>query len=223
MSHQLATQAARSTRHTAQVFRYSAIVIAGMASIGLTVAAGSYITNEMALQPGKLTAAAPATHPQLYRFGDTAIAPQADQTAPGTVGLAAFFGGQATQSPALYRIPATTPGPSTATAAEAPQPLAGQLRLGNTYVGAQLVPAHRDSLTFTVDTNVFAALADVLLHTPLGEQLGIASDPSVNTRLRTDVDTHGNVTVTFDDPSIGTYDVQIARQPVYTPDTTATV
>ncbi|MFD6352793.1 hypothetical protein [Nocardia tengchongensis] len=221
MSHQLATQAARSTRRAAQVIRYSAIVTASMASIGLTVAAGSYIANEMAQRPGKLATTTPADRPALAApgHGDTdrqglqIAAPIAEKIA-----LTSLFSGRPVEPATAQAIPAHPGGP----AVEVPHPLTGQLRLGTTYVGAQLGGVQHDTVTLTLDTNVFATLADVLLNSPLGHQLGITTDPSANTRLRTDVDSHGDVTLTLSDPALGTYGLQIARHPVpaAAPDTT---
>ncbi|MGV9833308.1 hypothetical protein ACWDUL_03760 [Nocardia niigatensis] len=215
MSHQLATQAARSTRRTAQMFRYSAIVTASMASIGLTVAAGSYIANEIAQQPGKLATGAPGNHPALLEPGPGAAAQPGVQSAEPIaekVALTSFFTNRVLDPAFVQVIPARTPGTGATTASEVPHPLGGQFRLGTAYVGAQ-VAAAQHTATLTVDTNVFATFADVLLNTPLGHQLGISGDPSANTRLRTDVDSHGDVTLTLSDPAIGNYGVQIARHP----------
>ncbi|MEU6579888.1 hypothetical protein [Nocardia sp. NPDC046763] len=216
MSHELATQAARSTRRTAQVFRYSAIVTASMASIGLTVAAGSYIANEMAQQPGRLATGAPGNHPALIELGPGAADRPGVQSAEPIaekVALTSLFTNRGMEPAFVQVIPARTPGTGAATASEVPRPLGGQFRLGTAYVGAQ-VAAAQHTATLTVDTNVFAAFADVLLNTPLGHQLGINGDPSATTRLRTDVDSRGDVTLTLSDPAIGNYGLQIARHPV---------
>ncbi|MEU1206653.1 hypothetical protein [Nocardia sp. NPDC005825] len=214
MSHQLATQAARSTRRTAQVIRYSAIVTASMASIGLTVAAGSYIANEMAQRPGKLTTTTPAGRPALAAPGPATDRPGVQLGAPiaEKITLTSLFSGYPLDPTVAQVIPDHTPG--SVPAAEAPRPLAGQLRLGTTYVGAQLAGAQHETVTLTLDTNVFATVADVLLNSPLGQQLGITADPTANTRLRTDVDSRGDVTLTLSDPALGTYGLQIARHPV---------
>ncbi|MEC3958103.1 hypothetical protein VMT65_34060 [Nocardia sp. CDC153] len=219
MSHQLATPAAGSTRRTAQAFRYSAIVTASMASIGLTVAAGSYIANEMAHEPGKLATTPPSNHPALIELGggnDPSIA-QPTAPLPENVGLAALFTPRPAEQAAPRVSSARVSGTGAAAATEVPRPVGGQLRLGTAYLGAHVAAAQHDSVTLTVDTNVFATLADVLLHTPLGEQLGINSDPSANTQLRTEVDSHGDVTLTVSDPGLGRYGVQIARHPVPAP------
>ncbi|MET8430254.1 hypothetical protein [Nocardia sp. NPDC004860] len=216
MSHELATQAARSTRRTAQVFRYSAIVTASMASIGLTVAAGSYIANEMAQQPGRLAMGAPGNHPALVELGPRGADQPGVQPAEPVaekVALTSLFTNRGTEPAFVQVIPARTPGTGAATAAEATRPLGGQFRLGTAYVGAQ-VAAAQHTATLTVDTNVFATFADILLNTPLGHQLGINGDPSATTRLRTDVDSRGDVTLTLSDPAIGDYGLQIARHPV---------
>ncbi|MCU1640604.1 MAG: hypothetical protein JWN03_879 [Nocardia sp.] len=217
MSHQHATPAARTSRRAAQVLRFSAVVTAGMASIGLTVAAGSYVANEMAgtQKSGTMTAAPSLAHgqfpPPVAGSGNPlpgSIAPIADN-----IGLTSLFMPRKAETVGLEPIPAVTPGESAAAPASGQRPnaLAGQIRLGNTYVGAAVLPAQLNSVSVTLDTNVFATLADLVLHSPLGRQLGIDSDPSANTQLRTDVDTRrGDVTVTFSDPALGRYGVQFA-------------
>ncbi|MEC3914211.1 hypothetical protein [Nocardia sp. CDC160] len=219
MSHQLAAQAAGSTRRTAQAFRYSAIVTASMASIGLTVAAGSYIANEMAHEPGKLATTPPGNRPALIELGrgnDPSVA-QPAAPLPETVGLAALFSTRPVEQAVLKVNSDRVPGTGAAAATEVPHPVGGQFHLGTAYLGAHVAAAQHDSVTLTVDTNVFATLADVLLRTPLGEQLGINADPSANTQLRTDVDSRGDVTLTVSDPGLGRYGVQIARHQVPAP------
>ncbi|WP_327142907.1 hypothetical protein [Nocardia sp. NBC_01327] len=217
MSHQLATQAARTSRRAAQVLRFSAVVTAGMASIGLTVAAGSYVANEMAgtQKSGTMLTTPSLAHGQFpppVNGGGNPLPGPVTPTAD-TIGLASFFTPHKTEMIGLEPIPAVEPGKSAAAPAAGPRPsaLAGQIRLGTAYVGAAVVPAQLNSVSFTLDTNVFATVADLVLHSPLGQQLGIGSDPSANTQLRTDVDTRrGEVTVTFSDPALGRYGVQFA-------------
>lgn len=215
MSHQLATQAHRSARRTAQVLRYSAIVTAGMASIGLTVAAGSYITNAMAgnQNPGKAITAAPAVKPPLVDIAAPGAADRDTPVAGGErIGLVAFVNHYTPELTVRSDLPIVG---STLTAnTRQADGYTGQVRLGDTYLGAQVVPVQRNSISVTVDTNLFATLADYVLHTPLGEQLGIVTDPSGNTQLRTEVDTRrGEVTLTLSDPGIGRLGVQVARHP----------
>ncbi|MRH86354.1 hypothetical protein GFY24_02535 [Nocardia sp. SYP-A9097] len=215
MSHQLATQAAGSSRRAAQVLRYSAIVTAAMASIGLTVAAGSYIANEMAgtQKSGTIIAAPARSHDPAAASGITDPLP-ADSTAiSDNIGLAAFFTPHTIETAGPQSVPIPAAGYSgEVTGAARPSAIAGQLRLGSTYVGAVIVPAQRNSVSVTVDTNVFATVADLVQHTPLGENLGLAADPATNTQLRTDVDTRsGEVTFTLSDPTLGRYGVQLVR------------
>ncbi|MTE11868.1 hypothetical protein [Nocardia aurantiaca] len=220
MSHPLATQAARSTGRAAQMFRYSAIVTASMASIGLTVAAGSYIANEMAQQPGKLATTSPTNRPAPVEPGAGPDAQPGIRSASPIaekMTLTSLFTGRPMEAGSAQTIPAPTPGTGAAAAADVPRPLGGQLRLGTAYVGAQVAAAQHDTVTLTLDTNVFATVADVLRNTPVGQQLGVTSDPSANTRLRTDVDSHGDVTLTLSDPALGNYRLQIARHPVPAP------
>lgn len=218
MSHELATQAVRSTRRAAQAIRYTAVVAAGMASIGLTVTAGTYIANHMVgVQHSDSILAAPNSAPgpgPEYKVTGGNAGPGDITPIAEIVDLAAFFGNH----PAELLVSPVVPGSQGITAAEAPRPqtnaLTGLLRVGDTYLGAQVVPVQRNSLTFTVDTNLFATLADLVLQGPVGTQLGIGGNPGANTQLRTEVDTRrGEVTLTVSDPGIGHYGVQLARHP----------
>ncbi|MBL1073187.1 hypothetical protein JK358_02130 [Nocardia sp. 2] len=193
------------------MLRYSAVVTATMASIGLTVAAGSYITNQIAgTQKSGNIFAAPAT--------------------PGGPGAGSGTGGVSTDVAAVTEtVSATTLFHSDTTNHGAPvtvspagpdepvvvrDPVGGQLRVGDTYVGAHVLPVQLNSLTVTVDTNVFAAISALLLSGPLGAQLGLTADPSANTQLRTELDTRrGDVELTLTDPAIGDLGLQLARHP----------
>ncbi|WP_067567804.1 hypothetical protein [Nocardia acidivorans] len=215
MSHQLATQAAGSSRRAAQVLRYSAIVTAGMASIGLTVAAGSYIANQMAgtEKSGAIVAAPAAPHATAALPGSTDSQTASSAPLADTIGLAAYFTPHPMETTVSQEVPGTLSQSRTeASPAIERNPIAGQLRLGTAYLDAAVVPVRRNSISVTVDTNVFATVADLVLRTPLGETLGIGSDPSANTQLRTDVDTRsGAVTLTLSDPALGRYDVRLDR------------
>ncbi|QLY31017.1 hypothetical protein H0264_01010 [Nocardia huaxiensis] len=212
MSHQSATSAARTFRRTSQVLRYSAVVTASMASIGLTVAAGSYISNEIAgtQKSGNIFAVPAAPGGPAYERelegGELSvdIAAVAETTSVNTLfhTWGVERGAPATISP----VRPAEPGTST--------PIAGQLRLGDTFVGAQVFPVQRNSLTVTVDTNVFAAVGSWLLSGPIGERLGLTADPSATTQVRTELDTRrGDVKLTITDPAIGDLGLQLARHP----------
>ncbi|WP_067532670.1 hypothetical protein [Nocardia crassostreae] len=92
MSQLTATTAARSARRTRQALRFSTIITAGMASIGLTVAAGSYIANQMpeAQHSGSSILAGPSgPRGPLPGLDDTAGSPLPVDYQPGaeTIGL----------------------------------------------------------------------------------------------------------------------------------------
>lgn len=218
MSQQYATYTAGPFHRAANIFRYSAIVTAGMASIGLTVTAGAYIVHEMAVQSGTLSAM-PAGHAPGFAPGAGSDEPETEAIPaplPENRVMPAFFTDADTEN--AVRQPVSEPNTvSGAGAAKAARPaataLTGQLRLGNAYVGAQVVPVQSNSVRVTLDTNVVATLADLAVGTPLGGALGIGSQPRANTQVSSQVDDHGDLTVTFSDPALGEYGWQIARHP----------
>lgn len=215
MSQHPATQR-RSSRQPAQIFQHTAIVFAGMASIGLTVAAGTYIVNQIAesTRPPAAALPAPAAAPPA---GTPESAPAREfprgTAVSGLVGLVA-------ESRPLPAQPVTPPpaaepdrvldrAVAPAVPAQAPvrRPgMGGQLPLpGNTYVGANVATGQPDSVSMTVDTNVFTVFAD---------RLGDGSRRTTNeiTRLRTDLDTKsGEVTFAVSDPRLGQHDVRWQR------------
>ncbi|WP_280268907.1 hypothetical protein [Nocardia wallacei] len=210
-------------RRTAQILQHTAIVFAGMASIGLTVAAGTYIVNQIAESTHR-----PAPEPAAPIAAPTG---EANPSSPESPSRTAFVGvvGLRAESRALpppvepapeppeaiqrleRAVVPTAPTPATV----APTGVNGRLGLlGGTYVGANVTTPRPDSISMTVDTNVFTALV---------RRPGDNSRDDV-TRFRTDLDTRrGEVTVAMSDPLLGQHDVQVQRHarpaPVQTPDT----
>jgi hypothetical protein len=192
----------------AQVIRHTAIVLAGTASLSLTVVAGAYIVNQMA---------------DTHRAGSELSAPPTstvqNTTADiGTTVSETLLSGGSRDLPALLVRPAAdSPAASSNIAEPHADPvvrtagLAGKLRLGTTYVGAQLASIRADTIAFTVDTNALTGLSDFLLSAPIQEQRGVDADPAATTRVRTELDTHGQVTVTFSDPGLGQHALHLNR------------
>ncbi|WP_433757833.1 hypothetical protein [Nocardia sp. CA-135398] len=196
----------------AQIARYAAIVLAGAASLSLTVASGAYIVHQMAdTQRATNEVAAPPP----VRLPDV-------DSSYGPVLSDAMLTGAIRDLPALFgRFPAQ-PGDSAAaktsqahTDSPASAGISGKLRLGTAYVGAQVAPGRANSVTLTVDTNALTVLTDFLLTEPIRDRLGIHADPGGVTQLRTEVDTHnGEVTFTFSDPTLGEHGLRLDRNPV---------
>lgn len=102
---------------------------------------------------------------------------------------------------------ARTVAPAVPAQAPARRPgMGGQLPLpGDTYVGANVATGQPDSVSMTVDTNVFTVFADRLGKRPEGATNEI-------TRLRTDLDTKsGEVTFAVSDPRLGQHDLRWQR------------
>ncbi|WP_406234779.1 hypothetical protein [Nocardia sp. NBC_01009] len=199
----------------AQVVRHAAIVLAGAASLSLTVVSGAYIVNQMAdtHRAGSELSAPP-----------TATAEDIAADAGPTISEALLTGGSR-DLPALFvRLPVDTTvaspniaAPHIDPAVGTPAGLAGKLRLGTTYVGAQLTPIRADTVAFTVDTNALTVLSDFLLSAPIRDRLGVGNDPAATTQVRTELDTHGQVTVTFSDPTLGEHALRLNRYTAPTP------
>ncbi|MGS2807589.1 hypothetical protein [Nocardia sp. MW-W600-9] len=82
-------------------------------------------------------------------------------------------------------------------------PASGRLKIGTTYVGAQVAPARTDIIAFTVDTN---------LVTMASKYLGITVDPAGVTLLRTELDTRrGDVVFVLSDPGLGSHTLRVER------------
>ncbi|MFC4123882.1 hypothetical protein [Nocardia rhizosphaerae] len=182
----------------AQIARLSATVVAGAASLSLTVAAGAYIVNnmpEIALPPtGGYAAPAVPPEPGEHRpaLGDGPTPRFTSEIVPLAMSTEQI---PAQESVATYR--------STAAARADDSTLTGQLRIGTTYVGAQVAPAQTDTVAFTVDTN---------LVTIASKYLGGAADPSAVTALRTEFDTRrGELVFVLTDPALGSHTLRIER------------
>ncbi|MFE6922532.1 hypothetical protein ACFVAV_15940 [Nocardia sp. NPDC057663] len=183
----------------AQIMRLSATVIAGAASLCLTVAAGAYIVNHMPeLAPQQADRGAPAVTP-----GHGHHPPLAGDSSPRFTGdIVELAVSTERVVPTATRTVATqqfgagaTPDNST---------LAGQLRIGTAYVGAQVAPARTDTIAFTVDTNLVTTLAS--------KYLGVTVDPAGVTALRTELDTRrGELVFVLSDPGLGSHTLRVER------------
>ncbi|WP_227979048.1 hypothetical protein [Nocardia spumae] len=210
-------QQSAQSRSTGQILQHTAVVLAGMASIGLTVAAGTYIVNQIGEthRPGVISAPEGANVP----------APEPDRAespAPTTTPVIGTWGLAADSRPLQvvvagpvavpYRVdtgPVVPPTSATATMAGThPGGVGGRLNLtDDTYVGANLASSQRNSLTVTLDTNLPAALSTT--DTPEVEPPG---DSSSVTEFRTDVDVHrGEFSLAMSDPVLGRHDMQVQR------------
>ncbi|RDI48259.1 hypothetical protein DFR68_10888 [Nocardia mexicana] len=212
-------------RRTAQIFQHTAIVFAGMASIGLTVAAGTYIVNQIADSTHR-PAPGPAVPVAAPPAGSVESVSPESPSGPATIGLVGLKA-ESRALPPLAPVPGppapiqlldravvpTAPAQTTVT----PTGMNGRLPLlGGTYVGANVATTQPDSVSMTVDTNVFATLVQRPGDLPGGTRDDV-------TRFRTDLDTrHGEVTVAVSDPVLGQHDVQLQRHarpaPVQQPD-----
>ncbi|MFI5778379.1 hypothetical protein [Nocardia sp. NPDC051570] len=209
------------SRRPAQIFQYTAIVTAGMASIALTVAAGTYVVNqiaetgrmpgtEIALPGTGLTDQGPVHEPRTY---ESSVTPRVSAEIDLMADSERLPGTPYDRKPPA---PAGHPAPSVASATGTPETVPAPMRVqlpGDTYVGADVARPQPNSLTMTVDTNLVAAVT-----TALARQLGDrpdAVDPAGVTRISTDVDIHsGEVTLAFSDPMFGRQSVQLLRRTV---------
>lgn len=186
-----------------QIARHTAVVLAGMASIGFTVAAGTYIVNQMASDPRdhapRPVPGAAAPQPP------TAERAAVPELPAATVSLAA----EARVYPAVVpgqrpaSVAAATPAVPTVVGVRA-QPGTRLPLLGDAYVGTKLIRTEPDSLSMTVDTNLLAALTgrSVAPETQLDDTL-----------LRTDLDVeHGEITLAVSDPALGDHAVRLSPQ-----------
>ncbi|WP_280442465.1 hypothetical protein [Nocardia brasiliensis] len=190
------------THKPAHIARHAAVVLAGAASLSLTVVAGAYIVHQIAeTERPAGPAAAPPALPAEEFDGEPVYAE--------TVLTAGSH-----ELPVLARpreVAAATPKVadpqlhSTFTTHDAG--VGGRLRLGDTYVGAQLAAVPDDTISLTVDTNAVTVLAGLLPADP-------RRDTSAVTRLRTEFDTRsGAVVLLLTDPELGEHDLRIDRAP----------
>ncbi|TLF78634.1 hypothetical protein [Nocardia cyriacigeorgica] len=205
-----------SAFESAQIARHTAIVLAGAASLSLTVVSGAYIaTNMPGLErPGQLAApsapiirdGAPQTGP-VHRTGSILITDGSGQ--------AAVYRDRPAAAPSVVTAPEATALPAETQPAPADRAgVGGRLGLGTTYVGARVAPAQTNTVSITLDTNALTVLSGILMSDPLRERLGVSTDPSGVTQMRTDVDTRrGEVTLVFSDPTLGEHALELDRNP----------
>lgn len=199
-------------RKPAQIARHTAIVLAGTASLSLTVASGAYIVHQMA----------ETRHPTGEIVAAPARAIPAIGTDSGPEFPDALLSGGSRDLPALFaRFPAESVADTAKTTATntdsptaVPAGIGGKLRVGTAYVGAQVATGRTNSVAVTVDTDALTTLADLVLAEPVREQFGIHADPGGITLLRAEVDTHnGEVTLAFSDPTLGEHGLRLQRYP----------
>lgn len=205
-----------SAFESAQIARHTAIVLAGAASLSLTVVSGAYIaTNMPGLdRPGQLAG------PSVPNIRDGAPRPgPAHRT--GSILLTDGSGQAAVYRDRPAAAPVVVPPPAAAALPAEPQPaptdpagVGGRLGLGTTYVGARVAPAQTNTVSITLDTNALTVLSGILMSDPIRERLGVSTDPSGVTQMRTDVDTRrGEVTLVFSDPTLGEHALELDRNP----------
>ncbi|WP_280252248.1 hypothetical protein [Nocardia abscessus] len=195
----------------AQFARHAAVVLAGAASLSLTVAAGTYIVQQIAdtQQPDSRLAAPIAP-----------VAPDAPDHRREIVFYPVLTGSSSVLPPAVLAPRAVEPETvqaqidSPPAPAPAPAPLGGAVHLGDAYLGARVAKGEADTVSVTVDTNAFTVLTGFLRSGP--EQ----PDASTVTTMRTDLDTHsGEVRLALSDPRLGEHDLRLNRHgaPAATP------
>lgn len=190
----------------AQVARHAAVVLAGAASLSLTVVAGAYVVQQIAdTQRPETPIAAPVTP----------AAPDEPRHRHGTVFSPVLTGNSFVLSPAISDAHAAEPEriePHAASPAAPPAraPLVGTVRLGDAYVGAQVAEVEADGVSVTVNTNALTMLTGLLGTDSAPER----PDAGAVTTMRTDLDTqHGEVRVAFSDPSLGEHGLRLNRHP----------
>ncbi|QBS42202.1 hypothetical protein DMB37_20775 [Nocardia sp. CS682] len=188
----------------AQIARHAAIVLAGAASLSLTVVAGTYIVHQMAdiNRPGGALATPPA-----QAVEDSTSDPEWVDT---------VLTGGSFELTSTYRRPSqdvTVPVPKAADphpySSPAPRPatIGGTLLLGDAYFDAQVTAAPTDTIAITLGTNARTVLNGL----PNQERLDDRADI---TELRTEFDTRsGAVVLMLTDPSLGDHDLRFERNP----------
>ncbi|PXX65651.1 hypothetical protein DFR70_104716 [Nocardia tenerifensis] len=200
----------------AQIARHAAIVLAGVASLSLTVVAGSYVVRQMA---------------DLDRVsGEPAVPPARAIEEPS--GETAWVDTMLTGG--HFELPAVSPRPARGLVATSPKPVDPQafpavaplqrpasapaphretvganLRLGDAYVDAEVAGAGTGTVAITVGTNALDVLTGNQQTHP---------EPASGTRLRTEFDTRtGEVVLLLTDPSLGDHDLHLNRTPAPKP------
>ncbi|MBH0781205.1 hypothetical protein [Nocardia bovistercoris] len=198
----------------AQIARHVTVVLAGAASLTLTVAAGAYIADQMA---GTQRQAATPGGPEK----PAAVAPPRAEPAGPDSFVEAVFHGYRVGRPAAPILPGPSEPPAPAAPAvrvAAPQPapeprpraregVDGRFDVGDGYVGARIEPTGGDTVTVTVDTDLFSGPA------PKAEPNGQGSGGEVS-RVTTEIDTkRGAMTLAVSDPTLGEHDLHVDRTP----------
>ncbi|WP_159841046.1 hypothetical protein [Nocardia sp. CY41] len=200
----------------AQVARHAAIVLAGAASLSLTAAAGAYIVQQIAdTQRPDARIAAPVVP----------AAPDELDHGRAYVSYPALTSSSYVLPVAFSTLPATEPEVAeplvdSPAAPPPPAPLAGRVRLGEAYVGAQFARTEADTVSVTVDTNALTVLTGFLRADPAREKPGTSGV----TTMRTDLDTrNGAVRLALSDPELGERDLRLDRQSRPAPTGQATI
>ncbi|WP_280391776.1 hypothetical protein [Nocardia brasiliensis] len=188
------------THKPAHIARHAAVVLAGAASLSLTVVAGAYIVHQIAEteRPAGPAAAPPALPAE--EFDGEPVHAETVLTA-GSHELPVLA-----QPRGVVEVAPKVTDPqlhSTFTTHNAG--VGGRLRLGDTYIGAQLAAVPDDTISLTVDTNAVTVLTGLLPADP-------RRDTTAVTRLRTEFDTRsGAVVLLLTDPELGEHDLRIDR------------
>ncbi|WP_157172940.1 hypothetical protein [Nocardia exalbida] len=187
----------------AQVARHAAIVLAGAASLSLTVVAGAYVVQQIAdMQRPATRIAAPVT-PAAPDEPDHGRRYTPYPVLTGT----SFVLPAAASVPRAAEPEITAPHVDSPTAPTAPTPVGGKVRFGDAYVGAQVAQVEDDTVSVTVDTNALIMLPGYL------RSSGPTSELPAVTMMRTDLDTHsGEVRMAFSDPRLGEHDLRLNRR-----------
>ncbi|WP_338770155.1 hypothetical protein V7968_07100 [Nocardia vulneris] len=190
------------THKPAHIARHVAVVLAGAASLSLTVVAGAYIVHQIAEteRPAGPAAAPPALPAEEFDgepvYAETVLTAGSHELPVLARPREAVGAAPKAADPQLH---------STFTTHNAG--VGGRLRFGDTYVGAQLAAVPDDTISLTVDTNAVTALTGLLPADP-------RRDTTAVTRLRTEFDTRsGAVVLLLTDPELGEHDLRIDRAP----------
>lgn len=186
-----------------------------MASIGFTVAAGTYVVNQMDSDQHE---AAVGPHPNVGVTHPIPAPPHQiiEPAVPQSPTTTVRFVAEARELPVIVDLRAPvviTPAPirpitPTTAAVQANSDPGTRLELpADAYLGANLTSTQPDSLSVTLDTNLLAALSDTTAGT---------------TSFRTDLDIrHGSITLAVSDPVLGNQSVRMAPRhtdPLQAPD-----
>ncbi|MGX1771739.1 hypothetical protein ACWIGW_06450 [Nocardia brasiliensis] len=186
------------THKPAHIARHAAVVLAGAASLSLTVVAGAYIVHQIAETERP---AGPAAAPPALPAGEFDGEPVHAETV-----LTAGSHQLPVQRREIVDVAPKATDPqlhSTFTTHNAG--VGGRVRFGDTYVGAHLAAVPGDRISLTVDTNAVTVLTGLLPADP-------RRDTTAVTRLRTEFDTRsGAVVLLLTDPELGDHDLRIDR------------